>query len=242
MRRLSAMVLMVTTCGQPIFSTGADAATPAGPIERSAMREASRMAAGPQAANWPTYSWRRVRGIEPAASITVTTAQGVMPRVFVAADDATLTVLNFSGSQISEASERTLRDVARTDPSSLVDGLNGVPRAFSPVRFDNDDVFVAGTRVGVRADLLQRVLAPEVLSVTASKRRGSGGAAALGAIGGVFLGSILASAMLVNCYHCSGGAIPLAFGLVFGTPIAAGYGAWRLSSSVVDDVIYRRVP
>ncbi|MGH9139509.1 MAG: hypothetical protein ACRD2I_00050 [Vicinamibacterales bacterium] len=89
---------------------------------------------------------------------------------------------------------------------------------------------------------LQRVNSDEILMIERRVRRGSSLAAALGAIGGLWLGSGLAVGIGLNvrCQPNCGGVEAAMAGLVIGLPIAAGYGAWRDTSHMAEEVVYRR--
>ncbi len=99
------------------------------------------------------------------------------------------------------------------------------------------------TTIAVSKDgAVQRVSWDDVLMIESRVRRGSALAAALGATGGLWLGSGLAVGIGFNvrCQpNCSGVEAAMA-GLVIGLPIAAGYGAWRGTSRVAEEVVYRR--
>jgi hypothetical protein len=92
--------------------------------------------------------------------------------------------------------------------------------------------------------VVQRVRIDEVQAVERHGRRGSAAATGLAAAGGLLLGSILASEIGFNvrCQPNCGGVEAAMFGAVIGIPIAAGYAAWRATSHVAAEVIYRRPP
>jgi hypothetical protein len=89
---------------------------------------------------------------------------------------------------------------------------------------------------------VEHVNADDVLFVSTRVRRGSAPAAVFGTLGGIWLGSGLAYGLVENarCYsNCAG----VRFGIwsaTVGVPIAGGYGAWRLSSRPIEEVVYRR--
>ena len=78
---------------------------------------------------------------------------------------------------------------------------------------------------------------------TAPQRHGSAAAAIAGVAGGYLLGAVIAGGVLANthCYNSCGGVELAMAGALIGIPIAAGYGAWRASSRMIEDVIYRRI-
>jgi hypothetical protein len=98
--------------------------------------------------------------------------------------------------------------------------------------------------IAVRTDgTITRASVTEVLTVARSVRRGSAVDSGMGVVGGFFLGT-LSAAMLsgTRCENSCGGVGLAAFGLFIGAPIGAGYAAWRASSHMVEEVIYRRPP
>jgi len=82
----------------------------------------------------------------------------------------------------------------------------------------------------------------EIQMVEKRVRRGSALAAGLGAVGGLWLGSGFAYLASASCYQRCGGADALLWTAFIAAPIAAGYGAWRASSHLTEEVIYRRSP
>ena len=91
-------------------------------------------------------------------------------------------------------------------------------------------------------DAIERVGADDVLFVVTRVRRGSAPAAVFGTLGGIWLGSALAYGLAetTNCYSgCAGVKLGM-WGAIVGVPIAGGYGAWRLSSHPIEEVVYRR--
>jgi hypothetical protein len=101
-----------------------------------------------------------------------------------------------------------------------------------------DSVSIQVERNGV----IDRIDAAAVVTVEHRVRRGSAVAAALGALGGLWLGSGLAVGIGFGsrCQPDCGGVQALMLGAVIGIPIAAGYGAWRGTSHMADEIIYRR--
>ena len=91
-------------------------------------------------------------------------------------------------------------------------------------------------------DAVEHVNADDVLFVTARVRRGSSAAAVFGTLGGIWLGSGLAYGLAetTECYSgCAGVKLGI-WSAIVGVPIAGGYGAWRLSSHPIEEVVYRR--
>jgi hypothetical protein len=73
-------------------------------------------------------------------------------------------------------------------------------------------------------------------------RRGSALAAVFGAFGGLWLGSAVAFGIAESssCYRSCGAERLAVWSAIIGMPIAGGYGAWRASSRLTEEVIYVR--
>jgi hypothetical protein len=83
----------------------------------------------------------------------------------------------------------------------------------------------------------------DVQMVGRQVRRGSAVAAVFGTLGGFWLGSALAYGLAESsrCYRSCGPEIFAVWSAIIGVPILGGYGAWRGSSRLTEEVIYRRV-
>lgn len=179
MKRLCATGLMLTMGWQPIAA--------AGPLERSASREAIRLARE-SAGEADRSGWRTVRLLDPGTKIVITTADETMTGVFISLNDTTLAVSR--------------------------DGVT--------LQLNVDDVRMVERRV----------------------RRGSALAAVFGTLGGIWLGSAMALG-LTDSSRCHGDCGPEVFAVwssIIGVPIMGGYGAWRSSSRLTEEIIYRRLP
>jgi hypothetical protein len=100
----------------------------------------------------------------------------------------------------------------------------------------------AATLILQRGDYVEHLSADDVLFVTARVRRGSAAAAVFGTLGGIWLGSGLAYGVAesTRCYSGCAGVNLGIWSAIVGVPIAGGYGAWRLSSRPIEEVVYRR--
>ena len=89
---------------------------------------------------------------------------------------------------------------------------------------------------------LARIPLDEIALIVRPVRRGSALGAALATVGGLWLGSMLAVQMTygVRCQPGCGGVEAAMLGSIVGIPIAAGYGVWRGTSHVVEEILYRR--
>ena len=171
----------------------------------------------------------------------ITTATATVTRTFVAADETTLTLLNLSRPGLSETSKRQLLELTRASPLALVEAAAGSPKLFEAFRFGPDGVFVHDVKVAEPGELIERLPIADVVTITESTRRGSAVAAALGTLGGIWLGSAMALTLAyTRCQpNCAGVELGM-WGSIIGVPLAAGYGAWRASSRLTEEVVYRR--
>jgi hypothetical protein len=82
----------------------------------------------------------------------------------------------------------------------------------------------------------------DVQMVEKRVRRGSAVASVFGTLGGIWLGSALAFGIgeSSRCYRSCGGQELAMWSAIIGVPIAGGYGAWRSSSRLTEEVVYRR--
>jgi hypothetical protein len=179
MRRLFAAALTVLLSVHPLLAEG--------PLTRSAVKEAARLAAEPDR---PVESgdWKAVRLLEPNSAIVVTTGDRSVAGAFVSLDGSTIIVTR-----------------------------NGLEESI-----EIGDVQMIEKRV----------------------RRGSALAAVFGTLGGIWLGSVVGFGLAdsTECYqHCGGVAFAI-WSAIIGVPIVAGYGAWRSTSRLTEEVIYRRPP
>lgn len=141
-----------------------------------------------------------------------------------------------------------------TPPSAATDRWKAVRLLEPPAAIvvTTGDRTVSGTFVGfggstitvMRSGVAESIDTGDILMVEKRVRRGSAMAAALGAVGGLWLGSGVAAGLVLNerCRTRCGAMEAGMFAAVFGVPIAGGYGAWRASSHLTEQVIYRRSP
>jgi hypothetical protein len=104
--------------------------------------------------------------------------------------------------------------------------------------FAIDDSTMAVSKGGA----IEHVNLGDVQMVERRVRRGSALAAVFGTLGGIWLGSGLGFAMAESsgCYRSCGGTELAIWSAIIGFPIVGGYGAWRSTSHVAEEVIYRR--
>ena len=152
------------------------------------------------------------------------------------------------------AAGQAARLAGEAAPSGATDRWKAVQRLEPPAAIvvTTGDRTVSGTLVAVdgstitvmRSGVAESIATDEVLMIEKRVRRGSAVAAALGAAGGLWLGSGLAVGLAFNvrCQPQCGAVEAGMFAAVIGVPIVAGYGAWRASSHMTEEVIYRRSP
>ena len=103
-----------------------------------------------------------------------------------------------------------------------------------------DDSTIAVSKGGA----VEHVNLEDVQIVERRVRRGSALAAVFGTLGGIWLGSGIGFAMAESsrCYRSCGGTELAVWSAIIGLPIVGGYGAWRSTSRLAEEVIYRRPP
>jgi hypothetical protein len=247
MRRMCAIGLTLTLCVQPLLAAAADSPGLSGPIGRAVALEASRLAAESlgQPAQTETQAppgWRGVPAIQPGRSIVINTSTATLRRTFLASDTRTVTVLNLTPPELTDAARQRLRDLAEKEPGLLIDAAGGSPLTVGPLRFGADGVFLDDVKVAELQELIERLPAGDLLTIALQVRRGSAAAASLAAIGGLYLGALLGFTVTsgVNCYRGCAGAQAATLGLMVAVPIAVGYGAWHASSRLVEELVYVR--
>jgi hypothetical protein len=103
-----------------------------------------------------------------------------------------------------------------------------------------DDTTLAVSRDGA----ILQLNVDDVQMVERRVRQGSAVAAVFGTLGGMWLGSAMAFGLVESsrCYSSCGAEIFAVWSAIIGVPILGGYGAWRGSSRLTEEVIYRRLP
>jgi hypothetical protein len=88
----------------------------------------------------------------------------------------------------------------------------------------------------------ERIAVDSILEIESRVRRGSALAAVFGTLGGIWLGSAMALGVADSsrCYDGCGPSRLAVWSSVIGVPVAVGYGSWRASSHLTEEVIYRR--
>jgi hypothetical protein len=104
-------------------------------------------------------------------------------------------------------------------------------------------LYVDQVKVADLGDVIQQLPVAVVVTIARRDRHGTAGWTALGAIGGLLVGSVILDPIAGGCARDTGctsgqGLAVVGFGVVL--PIVAGFGAWRRSGIIVDDVVYRK--
>jgi hypothetical protein len=119
------------------------------PFRDSIAREAALLAGQTAKAPGATAQWSRVRSLQPGERIHVTLSAGpTLQRSFLAADDATITLLNDSNPALPEETGRDLRRLAATRPRSLLIIAMGGTLRLDRLRIDPRGAFLDGNRIG----------------------------------------------------------------------------------------------
>jgi hypothetical protein len=139
----------------------------------------------------------------------------------------------------AESDWASWRPLYLLDPGSTIVITTAVA-TLSGTFVDADAAKISVSRNGI----IEQVVAEDALVVSVLKRRGSAAAAAGGTIGGLWLGSFVGYGLAAgsSCYNGCGGAVFTLLTAMIAGPILGGYGAWRASSHLTEEVVYRRPP
>ena len=119
------------------------------PFRDSIAREAALLAGQTAKAPAATAQWSRVRSLQPGERIHVTLSAGpTFKRSFLAADNATITLLNDSNPALPEETGRDLRRLAATNPRALLIIAMGGTLRLDRLRIDPRGAFLDGNRIG----------------------------------------------------------------------------------------------
>jgi hypothetical protein len=228
MRKTWATILILSMTTTPLFAEGS--------IGRSISTEASRLVHESQTGAAPA-AWRAVMRLETETPILVSTASATVRGRFVFADDGLLTIFTPAQSGLPADIERRFRAAIDANPSAVAAAAEGGAKLIDAFRIGPDGVFVEGRKVAERADVLRQLRTQDVVTISRKRRRGdansAAGSAIVGGLAGCFLG-------LLMFYDKAGaGAAIGVVAIPIGSATAAGYAAWRGTSSMTEEVIYR---
>jgi hypothetical protein len=178
------------------------------------------------------YDWARVLELEPASAIAVSTRQSrALERVFVAADDSRVVVLNVTSPTLSPSSIRTLRSLAAGYPNALASIATSGGLMQDDVRVGADGVFVANRRVAAVEEIVETIARDEVIEIDGPVvARGS-------AIGATFGGWIGFAAGVIP--GLGGAPAAAAWPIVIGSVVLGAYLGHRWTSHTTDGIVYK---
>jgi hypothetical protein len=199
---------------------------PQGRIEQSLLREGRRLAALTQASTQRTVTaadrlWSAVRRVPGGAGVEVSTGnQAQAPRIFVTADDTSITVLNLMEDRLPPSARRVLRDLARVQPGILL-SPDQVYKD-NGVRLDRAGIRIGSRLLASRAELIEHISRDDLRKLSAERPGGSfwGRGLLVGMAAGALAAYVIGS-------RCGQGAAPSDCSLAGVTymPIGAGLGA-----------------
>ena len=180
----------------------------------------------------PTLNdWSRVRQLEPPAEIALTTRlTGESARVFVAADDSHIIVLNLGSSALTPPTRRALRAMAVQHPEAFSSGAAG-SLVQDDVRVGRAGVFVADRKVAEFNEIVETIPRDEVVAI-------DGPVVARGSVAGATLGGWLGFAIGV-IPGLGGVEAGAAWPIVAGSVATGAYLGHRWSRHSTDGIIYR---
>ena len=138
-----------------------------------------------------------------------------------------------------EADRSSWRTVRLLDPGAKI-VITTADETMTGAFVSVDDTTLAVSRDGA----ILQLSVDDVQMVERRVRRGSAVAAVFGTLGGIWLGSAMAFGLAESsrCYGSCGAEVFAVWSAIIGVPILGGYGAWRSSSRLTEEVIYRRLP
>src|SRR5262245_50035737 len=142
------------------------------PLRDSITREAARLAGQTGAAPVATARWSRVRSLQPGERIHVTLSGGpTLERSFLAADDATITVLNDSDPVLPEETVRALRRLAATNPRALLVIAKGGKLRLDRLRIEPGGAFLDDRRFADVSSIVELHSQDEVAAIALAEWR-----------------------------------------------------------------------
>lgn len=176
--------------------------------------------------------WSRVRQLAPAAEVVITLkGSQARSRLFLAADESSVSVLHLGLAALSSEAARSLRDIAVHDPERLVTLQKGGAFERGRVRIGRDGVFVDQRRIAAFDEVMETIARDTVTQI-------DGPVVERGSAAGIILGAWLGFA--VGVVPALGGASEgVAWLLLAGSVAAGGYLGHRWSRHMTDGLVYR---
>jgi hypothetical protein len=187
MTRTLAAALAITLAAAPLTQAQA-----AGSIRDAVTREATQLALAPspQPSAQGTRGWAQLRALPPGESLDLTTREWYRTaRIFIAADDASVVLLNTGVPGLPASAGRRLQDLAERAPQLLAGTTRGGTVVDERLRLSADGVFVDDRRVSSLAAVIE-VRSRDDIDELAVYRRAGGFWGHLGPLGGYFVGAL----------------------------------------------------
>lgn len=159
------------------------------PLARAIREHTSRMSLETRS-DRADAGWPRVRTLTPGTDVTLTTrGSQAAVRLFVAAVDSGLTVLNLSDTTLSAAASRTLRQIASQHPDYFAAAVRGGTFVIDGMHLSSVGLSVNGNTIADLPRVLETDGRDEVVEISV-RRRGRGFWGHLGPLGGYFVGAM----------------------------------------------------
>lgn len=187
--------------------------------------------------------WSRVRALDPGKEIGVSLGDSsTVERLFVSADESTLTLLNLTDSPQVAKAARTLPEIVSRHPEYFTGAAKGRTYLVDNLRLSPEGVFVADSKVAE----LQRVIETSERRAVAEikiRQRGRGFWGHLGPLGGNMVGGFVgglaagfACQAAAGRNRCDSGAFLV--GMVVGGLVGGTYG-FHAARRETEEVLYR---
>jgi hypothetical protein len=157
-------------------------------IGRAVAQEALRLGSEPVKDD---ANWSRVRKLQPGTEIVLSSRVASGPRYILAADEASVTMLNLASSMLPAAATEALRNLASSNPAHLTAAEDGGGFLLErDVRLQALGVFVGSQRVADINTIIERIKKSDVAEIKIERLKGRPVIGALiGLAGGIALGA-----------------------------------------------------
>src|SRR5262245_18473 len=202
-------------------------------LQESIACESARLAAESAVPAAPRQSpavddqWRRLGRVPAGREVRVVTGRDLAaPRIFVAADNTGLIVLNLTSPKLTPTARRVLTDLAASHPDVFLEAANTYENQLTGITLSSLGLFVDSRLVEERSLLIQRIQRGELRELRLGGPSGSHWR--LGAFIGAAAGALIWYGLASRCgpggvpEECSGYALMTA---PLGAAIGAGAGA-----------------
>lgn len=150
-----AATVLVAALASPAFGQTPTASS--SPLRDAVAREATWLTAQPAKTLPATAQWSRVKKLlAPAEEIRIVLLEGpALPRLFLAADEDTVTVLNDSNPVIPEETRRELRGMAATSSRTLATIPKGNRLRVNRFRLDASGAYLGDCRIANASSIVE---------------------------------------------------------------------------------------